>query len=154
MKKPALFLDVDGVFADFEGAVEALFGRPVAQVPRREMWGRIHRTRGFWSNLVLLPGADRLWAHCEPYGPVFLTGILTGDRTCAPGKVEWVRRHFRTDRVICCMAKDKPKHGMPGDVLVDDRERNLEAWEAMGGRGVLHRSVEGTIEALRGLGFR
>jgi 5'(3')-deoxyribonucleotidase len=154
MAKPSLFLDVDGVFADFEGAVAALFGMPVDQVPRRRMWARIHRTPGFWSGLVLLPGADRLWAHCAPHEPVFLTGILTGDRTCIPSKVEWVRRHFHTDRVICCSARDKPAHGRPGDVLVDDRASNVEAWEAMGGRGILHRSVDATLEDLRALGFR
>ncbi len=153
MNRPALFLDLDGVFADFEGAVETLFRRPVAEVPKREMWARIHRTRGFWSNLVLMPGADRLWDHCAPFDPTFLTGVLPSDKTCVPSKVEWVRRHFRTDRVICCMAKDKPRHGSPGDVLVDDRPKNVAEWEAMGGLGVVHRDVDGTIAALRSLGF-
>lgn len=148
-----LFLDLDGVFADFEGAVEKLFDRPFTQVPRREMWRRIHATRGFWSNLVLLPGADRLWHHVRHRDPCFLTGILPSDRTCEPSKIDWVRRHFETDRVICCMSRDKPRHGRPGDILVDDRASNIEAWREMGGHGVLHRTVDGTIERLRALGI-
>ncbi|WP_207481170.1 HAD family hydrolase [Arenibaculum pallidiluteum] len=153
MTAPALFLDLDGVFADFEGAVEKLFGRPVHALPRREMWARIHRTRGFWSRLALLPGADRLWEHCRPHDPTFLTGILVGDRTCEPSKIAWVRHHFETDRIICCRAAEKPRYGRPGDILVDDRPSNIAAWEQMGGVGVLHRGVDETIARLRGLGF-
>lgn len=154
MTDRTLFLDLDGVFADFEGAVEALFGTPFAEVPRRPMWKRIQAARGFWSGLVLLPGADRLWAHVAPFDPVFLTGILPSDRTCVPAKIAWVRQHFRTERVICCHSRDKPSHGKPGDVLVDDRAANVDAWTAMGGIGVLHRSVEDTIARLRQLGYR
>lgn len=153
MSSPALFLDLDGVFADFEGAVEILFGRPFASVPRREMWRRIHKTRGFWNELALLPGADRLWRHCAPHDPVFLTGILPSDRTCEPAKIDWVRRHFGAERIICCLSRDKQRYGKPGDVLVDDRASNVEAWQEMGGVGILHLSVDETIGRLRKAGF-
>jgi hypothetical protein len=148
-----LFLDLDGVFADFDAGVEKLFGKPVDAVDRREMWSRIHRSRGFWAKLAKIPGSDALWEFVAKYDPVFLTGILKSDRTCEPSKIDWVRRHFGTDRIICCMSRDKPKYGKPGDVLVDDRPAMIHAWEAMGGVGVLHRTPEQTIAALKELGF-
>ena len=148
-----LFLDLDGVFADFDGAVRKLFGKPIQEVPRKEMWGRIFRTHGFWSDLAMIPGAEALWEHCRPYDPVILTGILKGDRTCEPSKIAWVKQRFETDRVICCMSRDKPRYGKPGDILVDDRSSNVDAWEAMGGHAVLHRDAAATIERLKALGI-
>ena len=149
-----LFLDLDGVFADFDAAVERMFGKPVDAVPRREMWARIFRTRGFWSDLAMIPGAEALWEHVKHHDPVFLTGVLKGDRSCEPSKVAWVKRHFGTDRVICCFSRDKPRYGKPGDILVDDRAAAIEAWNGMGGHGVHHRSVPETIERLRALGIQ
>ncbi len=148
-----LFLDLDGVFADFDAAVARMFGKPSEQVPRREMWARIFRTRGFWSDLAMMPGADMLWERVRRYDPVFLTGVLKGDRTCEPSKIAWVRQRFGTDRVICCMARDKPSYGKPGDILVDDRISNVDAWTAMGGHGILHRTVPDTIAELRAAGL-
>lgn len=38
-----------------------------------------------------------------------------------------------------------------GDVLIDDFEKNTQAWQAAGGVAILHRSFEETAAAIRAL---
>ena len=38
-----------------------------------------------------------------------------------------------------------------GSVLIDDRQVNIDAWEANGGIGILHTSAENTINQLKAL---
>ena len=40
---------------------------------------------------------------------------------------------------------------MEGNVLIDDRPKNIEAWEAAGGIGIIHTSAKETIEKLKEL---
>jgi len=49
---------------------------------------------------------------------------------------------------ITCMAADKHKHMHPGDVLVDDREKHREAFEAAGIVFVHHKSAEESLRQL------
>ena len=38
-----------------------------------------------------------------------------------------------------------------GSVLIDDRPKNIEAWEANGGTGIIHTSAAETIKELKKL---
>ena len=38
-----------------------------------------------------------------------------------------------------------------GSVLIDDRKKNIDAWENAGGIGILHTSAKETINALKEL---
>ena len=40
---------------------------------------------------------------------------------------------------------------MDGNVLIDDRPKNIEAWENAGGIGILHTSAKETINKLKEL---
>ena len=40
---------------------------------------------------------------------------------------------------------------MKNNVLIDDRPKNIEAWEAAGGIGIIHTSAKNTIEQLKKL---
>ena len=37
-----LYCDLDGVFADFEGAVVKMFDKPMHEIPRNKMWSYIN----------------------------------------------------------------------------------------------------------------
>lgn len=55
--------------------------------------------------------------------------------------------------VIACMTRDKPRYAAPGHVLVDDRLKTREVWEAAGGDFVHHVNAAPSIAALERLGF-
>lgn len=150
---PRLFLDLDGVLADFDRGVQAVTGRRPEELPRKAMWVALARAPDFFETLELMEDAEALWRFCAPYRPTILTGLPLG--SWAPEqKRRWVARVLGAHvPVITCMSRDKPRWSGPGHVLVDDRAPAREGWERQGGVFVHHVSAERSIAALRRLGF-
>ncbi|HYD99929.1 MAG TPA: hypothetical protein VEH84_11145 [Alphaproteobacteria bacterium] len=148
-----LFLDLDGVLADFDRGVKAVTGRRPEAMPVKAMWAALAKSPDFFNTLHFMEDAEVLWEFCRPHRPTILTGLPLG--TWAPEqKRRWVARMLGEDvPIITCMARDKHRHGGPGCVLVDDREKTREAWEAAGGIFIHHRGAAGSIAALKALGF-
>ena len=49
--------------------------------------------------------------------------------------------------------EEKPQYCTgPGCILIDDMQRNIRDWNAMGGTGIVHVSAEETIEKLKEMG--
>ena len=111
-------------------------------------WARLARAPDFYDRLDPLPDAQLLFDAVAHLRPTILTGLPVG-KWAEPQKRSWVERHFPGTPVITGFARDKHKHGAPGDVLVDDTVRLAEAWEAMGGHFVAHKNAERSIAALR-----
>ncbi|AWK85581.1 hypothetical protein [Azospirillum thermophilum] len=148
-----LFLDLDGVLADFDRGVRAVTGKRPEQVPMKVMWRELSRHPDFFGTLEFMHDAQELWAFCAPHHPTILTGLPLG--SWAPEqKKRWVARMLGAHvPVITCMARDKARYGGPGCVLVDDREKARDPWEAAGGTFVLHVNAATSIAALQDLGF-
>jgi hypothetical protein len=154
---PQLFLDCDGVLADFDRGAEALLGMPPrefeARHGRREFWRHLAGAPAFFAGLPLLPDARRLWAAVEHLRPVILTGLPLGN-WAAPQKLRWAAEHFPEACMITTMARAKRDHmEAPGDILVDDTLTYRGLWEEAGGLFVPHRSAEATLKALAALGL-
>ena len=154
---PKLFLDCDGVLADFDAGATAVLGLPPrefeARHGRKEFWRRIAGHPDYFARLPLMPDARELWAAVEHLHPVILTGVPFGD-WAAPQKMRWAAEHFPGARMITTMARAKREHmEAPGDVLVDDTLKYRPLWEEAGGVFVHHRSARESLEALRELGM-
>jgi FMN phosphatase YigB (HAD superfamily) len=148
-----LFLDLDGVLADFDRGVETLTDRRPDQLSTRAMWRAVSQAPDFFGSLAMMQDAHLLWAWCRPLRPTILTGLPFGDWAPAQ-KRRWVANMLGADvEVITCHSRDKHHWSGPGRVLVDDREAARAAWLAGGGDFVLHRSAVESIEALRQLGL-
>src|SRR5689334_8549336 len=99
-----LFLDLDGVLADFDAHIEALFGTPPAELPLGEMWRRAAATPGFFETMPMTADAMELWSFCEPYEPRILTGLPRGTWAEAQ-KRRWVAQHLGPHvLVVACMS--------------------------------------------------
>ncbi|HEX6741597.1 MAG TPA: hypothetical protein VF079_07370 [Sphingomicrobium sp.] len=150
-RQPRLFLDADGVLADFDQAACALLGmKPKAYIARRSrgaFWKRLEQARNFYGSLPEMPDARLLFDAVRHLQPTILTGLPIG-RWAAPQKVEWAAEHFPGVPIITCMARDKHKHMHPGDVLVDDREKHRAAYEAAGVVFVHHRNAADSLRQL------
>ena len=146
-----LFLDCDGVLADFDTGAEQILGMSVDRFQRRYnpglFWDKLRRAPDFYANLPLLPGAQRLFDAVKHLDPVILTGLPRGD-WAAPQKQRWAQQHFPGTKVITCMAVDKRKHAKEGDVLVDDTLKHRHLWEEAGGIFIHHHDVDRTLEEL------
>lgn len=148
-----LFLDLDGVLADFDRGVRAVTGKAPEELPLSAMWRALARAPAFFDTLEFMHDAEALWRFCAPHNPTILTGLPHG--SWAPDqKRRWVARMLGAHvPVITCMSREKPRYARPGHVLVDDRASARAGWEAKGGVFVHHTSADSSIAALRRLGF-
>jgi len=149
-----LFLDCDGVLADFDGGAAKVLGMPPRQFQDRHglgtFWKRLARSKDFYANLDPLPDAHRLFDGVRHLNPVILTGCPLGG-WAEDQKVRWAARHFPGTRIITCMARNKRDHGTPGDILIDDTLKHRHRWEEAGGVFIHHRSAARSLAELRAL---
>jgi hypothetical protein len=147
-----LFLDCDGVLADFATGATAILGMPSLAFEKRygagRFWAKLAKAPDFYFSLPLLPDAMRLFEAVRHLDPVILTG-LPGGNWAADQKVRWAAQYFPGTRIITTLARNKRDHAKSGDVLVDDMLRHAHLWEEMGGVFVHHRDVDETLERLK-----
>lgn len=151
-----LYLDCDGVLADFDKGAAAAFGMPPDEYERRYglggFWKRLAATKDFFASLDLMPDAMELYEAVKHLEPVILTGLPRGS-WAEPQKRRWGEKHFPGVRMITTSAALKREHCHPGDVLVDDRMKYAHLWENAGGVFVHHSDAKSTIEKLKRLGM-
>lgn len=131
------WVDSDGVFYDFHGHFQNLFGVHPDEIPDDEMWRLANANPAFWPTMPLKAGARELWAAISHVNPVVLTGAPKSDyANAASHKIEAWKRDFQHEAVIVCLSKDKALH-LPheGAWLIDDMSKNIKKWEKAGGRG-------------------
>ena len=146
-----LYLDCDGVLADFDKGATALLGLPPRAFEKKyglgRFWAKLAKSPDFYFSLPLMADAMTLFDAVKHLRPVILTGLPRGN-WAADQKVRWAALHFPGTKIITTMARDKRDHGKEGDVLVDDQVRHRHLWEEMGGIFVHHRSAEQSIREL------
>jgi len=154
------FVDLDGVMADYDGGFKRLTGFYPDEVTDQQMWDLLvehNNGAGFYRNLKPMPDAGDLWGYLVTHGydPVILTGLprRVTIPTAKEDKAEWVKFHLGPEVEFNTgpFAVDKQKHCQPGDILIDDSERNIDQWKAKGGIGILHTSAAKTIKELEAL---
>ena len=153
-------MDLDGVIFDFDKAAEKILGTD--NIYRYEFiwgsdvfWKKLNTHPDFFAKLELMSDARHLWAKIEHLKPVILTALPRENRERVDThKRAGVRKHLglEGDRVITCATTDKPKFCKPGDILIDDRAVNRDAWIAAGGTYIIHTSAMNTITTLKALG--
>lgn len=150
-KQPHLFLDCDGVLADFDAGAKAILGMSPAAFQHRhgsgEFWKRLARAPNFYGDLPEMPDAQQLFQAVKHLKPTILTGLPLG-KWAAPQKERWAAEHFPGVPIITTMARQKHEHMEPGDVLVDDRENHRHLWENAGGVFIHHKTAAETIRQL------
>ena len=151
-----IYLDCDGVLADFDKGAETVLGMPPRAFEKRYnpgvFWARLAKAESFFEHLEPLPDAFELYAAVKDKSPIILTGLPRGN-WAEPQKRRWAERHFPGVPVITTMAALKREHCEHGDVLVDDRDKHRHLWEQAGGVFVLHTSAADSIRQLRELGY-
>jgi hypothetical protein len=148
--KGQLYLDCDGVLADFDGYSEQIFGvRPVrdGSAAEKELKARMRGHGSFYRDLPLMPDARRLYEAVEHVNPVILTGC-PGGGWAESQKQAWAAEHFPGVRMITCKASEKRRWCKRGDVLVDDYLRYADRWRQAGGIFLHHVDTETTLARL------
>lgn len=157
-----LFIDMDGVLADFDRGFMERFAvdHRAKDFPKKVMWDHVYSVEQFFWELPLMEGAERLMEkayHIRNSGLVEDVMILTACPssaydTVADQKKRWIRHHFGGGFMVlpAYRSESKPAYIQNvGDILVDDWRLNCEAWEAVGGKAVKYENSEQTIKDLQ-----
>ena len=153
--KPTVYLDMDGVLADFFGGVEKMYGvehwkqltSDKTKDLKKEVIDRITGT-DFFATLPIFGSAGELISMVKEFtGGKFSinTSPLRGDHeNSAKYKKLWIQNNIeQPDEIIVTgrkesYAKDKAS-GTP-NILIDDRPVNIQRWQGAGGYGILYQA--------------
>jgi hypothetical protein len=146
-----LYLDCDGVLADFDAGATKVLGMPPKAYQARfglgKFWAALARAPDFYATLPVMADARELFEGVRHLNPIILTGLPRGDWAAAQKK-RWVARHFPGTTVITCMAAEKSRYCIEGDILVDDTLKYRHLWEQAGGIFIQHLSAAETLKRL------
>jgi 5'(3')-deoxyribonucleotidase len=169
--KPTLYLDMDGVLADFFGAWAPDLGGTswedikhrsdadkAASIRRLSQDARI--VRDFFQNLKILPGGVQLLAWLSQNKAPFtiLSSPLQGRNADASieGKRLWLADQGLS-RVPAIFSREKYRYATQPDgtanILIDDYGKNITAWTEAGGQAIKHddATVQHTLTQLQQL---
>ena len=153
--KPIVYIDMDGVLADFFGGVEKLYGvghwkelsKDNKLDLKQEVINRISGT-DFFATLPKFDSAGELISMVKEFtGGNFSinTSPLRGDNeNSAKYKKLWIQNNIeQPDEIVITgrkesYAKDKAS-GTP-NILIDDRPVNIQRWQGAGGYGILYQA--------------
>lgn len=146
--KYEVFIGPNGVLANFQGHLET---QGKLDAKGKEKWDELDI--GWWKTIPSYDGAREFYDAVrelvkEPGAkkqPVvrFLTGPVPNPDGFE-GDAQWTMKFkpesgkFALQDVICCRSKDKMLLARANHILIDDRQANIDAWQAAGGIGVLH----------------
>ena len=118
-----LFLDCDGVLADFDAYANDYFGMPPrqyeAQMGASQFWEKLEAKGDFYRNMPLMHDARALVDATRHLTPIILTGKPRGE-WAEQQKRDWGREHFPDIQMIVCRSADKRKFAKAGDIIIDD----------------------------------
>lgn len=149
-----VYVDLDGVLANFEGKAIELFGAKWRDELEKPNWGEFSKFTNLYEILEPMHDAKYLWQYITArYEDVqILTAIPK--RAHFPNAVNdkraWVYKHFGSNVRVNFgpYAQDKQYHCKPSDILIDDMLINCEQWNTNNGNAILHTSAEDSIKSL------
>lgn len=164
-----VFVDMDGVIADFDKLAKTLLGvdNTLARFDmdpkmKKELWKKVkeyEQTGGhMWRDLEPMPDAKLLWNFLEQLHrdglteyPQILSATGQPHFGAEQQKREWIRKHFGSHIKVNLTetAAQKSQFACSSCILIDDRPKAIDPWTAAGGIGILHTSAKNTIEQLK-----
>lgn len=151
--RPHIFLDCDGVLADFDTlAIEHLGCHPRHYEDSHgaeAFWSALTAHGEFFSSLAEMPDARALYDGVKHLDPTILTGCPAGRPWVRPQKAAWTAAHFPACPVAMCRSVEKARFCKPGDVLIDDWTMYRGNWEAAGGIFIHHTSAAQSLADLK-----
>jgi 5'(3')-deoxyribonucleotidase len=153
-----LFLDCDGVLADFDARFEEISGETSRgyedKFGAKAFWKVVMSDENFFVNLPVMKDAHELVEAVRHLNPIILTGCPQGNWS-QPQKQLWRRINFPGIPMITCESRNKYHYMVPThhNIIIDDWPKYKETWETNGGTFILHTSAKDSIEQLKNLGM-
>jgi len=141
-----IYLDMDGVIADFDKRYQELFKISTKEAERDKKWvqffNQFIQDRHF-ATLDLMPEAIELMDYLKGTGiPITILSSTSSEKRdgeIRPQKMEWLKKHKIDFPVILVPgAHLKKDYATPDSILIDDTSKNIDDWRREGGVGILY----------------
>jgi len=163
--RPEVFLDMDGVLADFFSEYAVLAGLPPGssyrEIPPAKSDPTLNKMIGtdFFYRLPKFSTADALVAMVVKFfgGYNICSSPLRGDHeNSGVQKTRWIQQHLNPQPKHIYIESRKERYAVQPDgtpnILIDDRKDNIIRWEAAGGVGIKYQADEDGLDVIaRGL---
>lgn len=161
-----VYVDMDGVLANFHGYFKHLFGwdLPKGDDKRpeldKQMWDSINQygKAKFFEELPWVPDSKYMWSFItDNFVNVKILSALgktdLEDGLTKQGKLVWLRHHLpklKDEDILLVVNKhQKKRYSRPGDIIIDDTPLVIDEWNAKGGHGIFFKSAEDVVEQLK-----
>jgi len=137
VSKKTVYVDMDGVVADFDGYYKTIFNRDPSKDDHFTGQQFISSHPTFFAELPVLEKGRELISRLEEkgYKIVFLTTPMKCIPECKMDKYLWIKRNFGDYDIIFSSKKDEyvvDDHS----ILIDDMDYNLKPWTNAGGTAI------------------
>ena len=165
VKAPILYVDMDGVLADFYGPFNRMAGveswKDASKDTVSAVLKKITKQKDFWINLKVLPDVPQLMSAIKTlFGGRYnlLSKAIVGDPHALKQKKQWAQQNLNPQPkqvIIMPATADKGKYALQSDgtpnILIDDFGYNIKKWRSAGGIGVQHKTgnVTETVKDLQ-----
>lgn len=155
-----LYIDLDGVLADFDGKVLEITGKYPSELTTKELWKQLQVVDNFYYSLDIIEGSKEFLDYILYTSQVrveILTALPSPSkklRTSSNDKIMWVYDKLDPYIITNCVSNWRMKTYFcrnDDDILIDDQEKNIVNWQEAGGIGILHDNFEDTIQKLKEL---
>ena len=158
-----IYFDMDGVLANFnKGVIDLLHLKPINQSDpfdykkTNALYAKMRTVDHYYDMLEPIQEAvDLLLELYEKYGDdvQILTAIPKPHRgiiTASEDKINWTKRLILDKiKINICYRAEKANFCTGADcILIDDYNKNIREWEALGGTGILYTNIEDVKNAL------
>jgi len=156
-KISCIYLDMDGVIADFEKRYEELFGMKPAEAEKKEkfyhLFDEFIEDNNF-ASLDLMPEAMKgiEFLRKAPVPTQILSSTANEEKYMAISKQKkiWLEAHGITFNPIFVPGKElKWKYATPSSIIIDDTESVIDDWRKAGGIAIWHKDWPTTLAILR-----
>jgi hypothetical protein len=162
--KSIVYLDMDGVIADFFGGIEKLYGvkhwkeltSDRTKDLKAEVIDRITGTN-FFETLPKFSTADQLINMIKQFtGGTFsiCSSPLRGDNAnSAKWKKVWISKNIEQPEKIIITGRKETyamnKQTKQPNILIDDRPINIQKWQSAGGYGILYQANKDSLSKIK-----
>lgn len=150
-----VFLDLDGVLADFIGGVLKLHNLPYSHIKdmkgsygvakylnlsEKDFWGELNKHPDFWHSLSTTKEANDLVENIYSLvdsSSVYLLTSPSRNEHAYSGKYLWVKKHFPDLLPRLILTSHKHLLADRFHILVDDSDKNCNDFKKAGGNAIL-----------------
>ena len=159
MRKPqisCIYLDMDGVIADFTKRYQELYKMMPREAEKNKQFDKFFDefiATGQFATLELMPGTmegiEFLRKASAPTQILSSTANEARYDAISKQKLIWLQTHGITFTPNFVPGKRlKQEYAAPDKIIIDDTESVIEQWKAKGGIGILHKDWPSTLAIL------